>query len=139
MTPESSHTQPLIVVAAAIIQQGCLLVVSKQAAPELYYLPGGKPEPGERPIEALARELGEELGVSPLEPRFLADIESVAALEGIPMRMTVYATGIDRDPHPAAELAGMRWTSGPHRDIQLAPAVEHHVMPLLRQAGLFTS
>jgi len=38
---------PLLVVAAAVIHEGRLLVVSKKAAPAIFYLPGGKPEPGE--------------------------------------------------------------------------------------------
>ena len=35
----------LVVAAAAVIEAGRLLVVSKRAAPEVFYLPGGKPEP----------------------------------------------------------------------------------------------
>ncbi|MEV6700976.1 NUDIX domain-containing protein [Streptomyces sp. NPDC051453] len=53
------------VVAAAVIEDGKLLVVSKQAAPDVFYIPGGKPEPGEQPGETLKRELQEELGVVP--------------------------------------------------------------------------
>lgn len=127
---------PLVVVAAAIVQEGRLLVVSKQAAPEIFYLPGGKPDAGEEPMKALARELDEELGVVPLEPRFLMDVEAVAALEGVPMKMTVFGAQIDRIPLPAAELADMRWTTGRESDLQLAPAVRDHVLPLLRESGV---
>jgi hypothetical protein len=35
------------VVAAAIVENGRLLVVSKHAAPDVFYLPDGKPESGE--------------------------------------------------------------------------------------------
>ncbi|MFE5022997.1 NUDIX domain-containing protein [Streptomyces sp. NPDC056656] len=55
--------ESLVVVAAAIVQEGRLLVVSKQAAPEVFYLPGGKPDADEEPMEALMPELDEELGV----------------------------------------------------------------------------
>lgn len=58
----------LRVVAAAVVDRGRLLVVSKQAAPDVFYLPGGKPEAGEEPEETLARELAEELGVTPARP-----------------------------------------------------------------------
>ncbi|WP_372348295.1 NUDIX domain-containing protein [Streptomyces sp. KL116D] len=51
------------VVAAAVVEDGKLLVVSKQAAPDVFYIPGGKPEAGEQPEETLERELREELGV----------------------------------------------------------------------------
>jgi len=47
----------LLVVAAAIIRDRKLLLVSKQAAPDVFYLPGGKPEPGEETLETLVREL----------------------------------------------------------------------------------
>ncbi|MDR3084581.1 MAG: NUDIX domain-containing protein [Streptomyces sp.] len=133
------EAKPLVVVAASIIQDGRLLVVSKKAAPEVFYLPGGKPDTGEEPMEALVRELDEELGVRPMEPRFLAVVEAVAALEGVPMKMTVFEASISQVPRPAAELADLRWVSGGEPDVQLAPAVRDQVLPLLRQRGLLAS
>lgn len=122
-------------VAAAITQRGRLLVVSKKAAPDVFYLPGGKPDADERAIETLAWELDEELGVEPLQPCFLAEVESVAALEGVPIRMTVFEAHISRPPRPAAGLAHLRWTSGREKDLVLAPDVRDHVLPLLRRSG----
>jgi 8-oxo-dGTP diphosphatase len=122
---------PLVVVAAAVVRHGRLLVVSKQAAPDVFYLPGGKPEVGEEPLVTLARELVEELGVIPVEPQLLGDIEATAALEDVPMRMTVYLAGIDGEPRPAAELADLRWVTGHEDDVRLAPAVRDHVLPAL--------
>ncbi|RNG02445.1 NUDIX domain-containing protein [Streptomyces botrytidirepellens] len=129
----------MAVVAAAIVQRGRLLVVSKKAAPEVFYLPGGKPDPGESPLETLARELDEELGVVPLEPRLLAEVEGVAALERVPMRLTVYGARIDGTPRPAAELAHMRWISGGESDVPLAAAIRNHVVPLLRDRGMLAA
>ncbi|WP_181958301.1 hypothetical protein [Nonomuraea deserti] len=63
----------------------------------------------------------------------------MAALEGVPMRMTVFEAGIGQEPQPAAELADLRWISGHGRDVLLAPAVRDHVLPLLRQGGLMAS
>ncbi|MFF8422493.1 NUDIX domain-containing protein [Streptomyces sp. NPDC015680] len=130
---------PLLVIAAAVVQDGRLLVVSKKAAPDVFYLPGGKPDADEDMLETLARELEEELGVQPLEPRFLADIEAVAALEGVPMKMTVFEARLGRPPRPAAELAHMRWVSGDEDGTQLAPAVRDHVLPLLRRSGVLVA
>ncbi|MEE1736117.1 NUDIX domain-containing protein [Streptomyces sp. BE147] len=132
----SRREDHLVVVAAAVVEQGRLLVVSKKVAPEVFYLPGGKPEPGETPAETLARELDEELGVRPVEPQFLADIDAIAALEMVPMRLTVFTAGISGLPHPAAELADMRWTNGDEPDIRLSPAVRDQVIPLLKRSGL---
>ncbi|MCX4832909.1 NUDIX domain-containing protein [Streptomyces sp. NBC_00006] len=122
------------VVAAAVVRDGRLLVVSKQAAPDVFYLPGGKPDPGECPEETLARELDEELGVVPGDVERLAVVEDVAALEGVPMRMVVFGATLSGEPSPAAELAAMRWTDG-LGDVRLAPAVGGQVVPLLRELG----
>ena len=133
--PGAGGRKPLEVVAAAIVREGRLLVVSKEAAPDVFYLPGGKPDPGEGPLETLVRELDEELGVEPLEPRLLASVDSTAALEGLPMRLTVYEARVDGTPRPAAELADLRWISGREGGIRLSPALRDHVLPLLRRRG----
>lgn len=126
----------MAVVTAVIVRAGRLLVVSKKAAPDVFYLPGGKPDPGEEPLRTLARELDEELGVEPLEPRPLAEVEAVAALEGVPMRLTVFQARIDREPRLAAELAHLRWISGRESGLRLSPALRDHVLPLLRRRGI---
>ncbi|WP_306317021.1 MULTISPECIES: NUDIX domain-containing protein [unclassified Streptomyces] len=123
------------VVAAAVVEDGKLLVVSKRAAPDVFYLPGGKPEPGERPEETLERELREELGVVPDALEHLAVVEETAALERVPMHLTVFSATLIGEPVPAAELSALRWTDGRDPDLRLAPAVEHHLLPLLRGAG----
>ncbi|WP_330459604.1 (deoxy)nucleoside triphosphate pyrophosphohydrolase [Streptomyces sp. NBC_00820] len=59
-------TERIVVVGAALLDAGRLLAARRSAPPELagrWELPGGKVEPGERPEDALVRELREELGV----------------------------------------------------------------------------
>jgi 8-oxo-dGTP diphosphatase len=135
----AGHGRPecLVVVAAAIIRAGHLLVVSKEDAPDVFYLPRGKPEAGESAEQTLTRELGEELGAMPAGLRPLGQVEEVAALERVPMRMTVFTARISPDPRPAAELAALGWTNGLDGCARLlAPAVSGHVIPLLRSGGL---
>lgn len=134
MTGGVDERDLLVVVAAAVVRDGRLLVVSKRAAPDLFYLPGGKPDGDEEPLETLARELEEELGVAPSAARLLAVVEAAAALEDQHMRMTVFGADLTRAPQPAAEIAHLRWISD-EQDAQLAPAVRDHVVPLLRQYG----
>ena len=62
------------VVAAVIERAGQVLICQRRAAgthPLKWEFPGGKVEPGEAPIEALRRELGEELAI---EARIGAEI-----------------------------------------------------------------
>ena len=126
----------MTVAAAAIIQDRRLLVVSKKAAPGVFYLPGGKPCPGETVYQALIRELKEELGVRPTRTTLLATFNAMAALELVPMRLTVFSATLTHIPRPAAELAGLAWTTGTDRYLSLlAPAVRNQVIPLLRRAG----
>ena len=47
--------RPLRVIAGAVLDGGRLLLVSKHAAPDVYFLPGGKPEAGEPPLRCLRR------------------------------------------------------------------------------------
>ncbi|RDG39214.1 (deoxy)nucleoside triphosphate pyrophosphohydrolase [Streptomyces corynorhini] len=87
-----------VVVAGAVYDRGRLLAARRSAPPELagrWELPGGKLEPGERPEQALVRELREELGVEarpveripgewPLMPGLVLQVWTVRLLSGEP-------------------------------------------------------
>jgi 8-oxo-dGTP diphosphatase len=124
----------LRVVAAAVVgADGRLLVVSKHAAPEVHYLPGGKPDAGESELEALAREVREELGVDVVDPVRFTDIHAEATLERVPMHLVLYRASLSGVPAPAAEIAHMAWW--PAAGVELAPPIEHIAVPRLRAAG----
>jgi 8-oxo-dGTP diphosphatase len=122
------------VIAAAVLDRRGLLLVSKRAAPDVFYLPGGKPEPGERPRDCLDRELAEELGVTVAAAEPFAEVRAPAALEGVDMWMSVFLTRLAGAPAPAGEIASLRWWP---RDggLRLAPAISDCVIPRLRAAG----
>jgi 8-oxo-dGTP diphosphatase len=122
------------VIAAAVLERRGLLLVSKRAAPDVFYLPGGKPEPDEEPLECLERELAEELGVGVESVAPFAEVRAPAALEGVEMWMTVFLTRLAGVPAPAAEIAALRWWPESPR-LSLAPAVRDVVIPRLRAVG----
>ncbi|HEY6691344.1 MAG TPA: NUDIX domain-containing protein [Solirubrobacteraceae bacterium] len=124
----------LRVIAAAVLDPRGLLLVSKRAAPSVYYLPGGKPEPGEAPLECLERELAEELGVTVAAAEPFAEVRAPAALEGVEMWMSVFVTALAGAPAPAAEIASLKWWPR-DRGLGLAPAVRDCVIPRLQSAG----
>lgn len=99
----------LRVAAAAVIENGRLLLVSKAAAPELFYLPGGKPEPGESAEECVRREVREELGVELASLVFHETVHAAAALEGVPMTMDVFRAELSGEPAARAEIAKVAW------------------------------
>jgi 8-oxo-dGTP diphosphatase len=123
------------VIAAAVLERRGLLLVSKRAAPDLFYLPGGKPESGEEPLACLERELAEELGVGVATAAPFAELRAPAALEGVEMWMTVFLTRLAGVPAPAAEIAALRWWPESSR-LSLAPAVRDVVIPRLRALSL---
>ena len=126
--------RPLRVIAGAALAGGRLLLVSKRAAPAVWFLPGGKPEPGEAPLQSLRRELREELGVGLAAALPFAEVHAPAALEGVEMHMSVFVVELAGTPAPAAEIAGLQWWPAA-RELRLAPAVRDHVIPALRAAG----
>ena len=127
----------LVVVGAAIVQKGRLLLVSKRAAPDVFYLPGGKLDEGESTTSALVRELREELGIVPRSLSPFAEVRELAALELVPMQMTVFLVGIDGVPRARSEIVDLAWFDPVERFRgRIAPAVEKHVVPQLQQRGL---
>jgi 8-oxo-dGTP diphosphatase len=136
--PRSPNMSSLRVIAAAVLDRQHLLLVSKRSAPDVFYLPGGKLEPSEEPLDCLERELAEELGVGLQSAELFVEVHSRAALEAVDMHMTVYLARLRGRPRPAAEIAALAWWPA-QRPAVVAPAVAEFVVPALRGRGLLWS
>lgn len=122
-------------IAAALILRtnGDTLLVRKHGA-TAFMQPGGKIEPSENPVDALLRELQEEIGLrlaaDALKP--LGRFEAPAANEPDHfVRADVFVAEIgDMPVARAAEIAEIRWISPEDPgDIMLAELTGRHILP----------
>jgi 8-oxo-dGTP diphosphatase len=121
-------------IAAAIIDDGAgnMLLVRKRGS-EIYIQAGGKIEPGEAPVEALRRELDEEIGLTlDMEPAYLGRFYAIAANEaGRMVEAELFHFTMAHQPRAAAEIAEARWVRLDEVDaLDLAPMTRQHVLPI---------
>jgi 8-oxo-dGTP diphosphatase len=117
-------TQPIIDIVTAVIRDdvGRMLVVRKRGT-AIFMKPGGKREPGEDDLTALARELDEELGCRLIEAELLGRFEAPAANEaGFTVKAATYLATVDGEIGVRAEIEEMAWIDiAAPGDVRLAP------------------
>jgi 8-oxo-dGTP pyrophosphatase MutT (NUDIX family) len=114
------------------VQDGRLLGVRTRGR-NRFYLPGGKPEPGETEEEALVREVREELGLglTDLRPAFTVEAPAHGLAAETELTMHCFHARAAGDPRPAGEIAELAWLRIPV-DVRAAPAV-HAVLARLNR------
>jgi 8-oxo-dGTP pyrophosphatase MutT (NUDIX family) len=121
-------TEPDTVIAAAwvLVRERRALVVRAHGS-DAFYLPGGKPEPGETYAEAATREVREEVGLAVETATLFPYADLVAPAHNRPpgtdVRLICFTGGDPGgDPKPANEIAELAWFT--HADApRTAPAI----------------
>lgn len=113
------------------------ILCSRSVGKRLYYIPGGKRLPDESEVQALQREIREELGVGlvgpSIEPLGVFEAQADGQPPGIQVRLSCYTGRYTGTLHPSAEIEELVWLSYPDRDL-LAP-VDQLVFDFLQKKG----
>jgi 8-oxo-dGTP pyrophosphatase MutT (NUDIX family) len=102
---------------------------------QVWYMPGGKREPGETDLETLDREIREELAVTVVAPVYFGTFTAPAHGHpgGIDVQMTCYTGDYLGELTPSTEIEEFRWLTYADRD-QVAP-VDQIIFDQLRADG----
>jgi 8-oxo-dGTP pyrophosphatase MutT (NUDIX family) len=116
------------------VRDGRLLVV-RPAGQEAFFLPGGKPEPGETPVEAAVREVREETGIR-LRPEqlthFAEIIRPAYGRRDTNVHLICFTGPGHGTAEPAGEIAEVAWFTAADA-LRCAPAIQEIITRLTRQ------
>jgi 8-oxo-dGTP diphosphatase len=128
---------PVVIAAAVLLNpQGHMLTVRKHGTVE-FMQPGGKIDAGETPVEALARELEEEIGVALPDRMDISEhgvFRAPAAHQpGRTVEAHVFAFRHDRPVHAAGEIEEVAWVDPKApAALPLAALTRDFMLPLAR-------
>ena len=125
----------MVLAAAWVCVRDRRVLVVRATDSDAFYLPGGKPEPGETYAEAAAREVEEEVGltVDPADLTLFTEIVAPAHNRppGTEVRLICFAGGkADGEPAPANEIAELAWFASAQA-ARTAPAIQLLIAELI--------
>jgi 8-oxo-dGTP diphosphatase len=136
------NRREILKIGLAVTDAERLLVVRKKGSPS-YILPGGKPEDGEDDIQALEREIDEELGcrLNSATIVFLGCFSDAAAdMVNTTVTVRLYTGQLVGEPSPHSEIEKLKWfcPNAESRSV-LAPSLQNHIVPFLLAEGRLTA
>jgi 8-oxo-dGTP pyrophosphatase MutT (NUDIX family) len=128
-------TAPIRIAAALILDSAGRALLVRKRGTAAFMQAGGKIEPGEAPLDALRRELREELEIElAAEPEHLGRFSAPAANEeGRVVEAEIFHLPFSGEVFPAAELEEVRWVDPAAPAVLLAPLTRDHVLPLAQR------
>ena len=128
---------PIDKIAWILLRDGRVLS-TRSVGKDVYYLPGGKREPGESDLDTLVREISEELTVhidrSTAEHVGTFEAQAHGHQDGVTVRMTCYTAAFTGTLTPAAEIAELAWLT--LADLPRSSPVDALILTHLHEAGL---
>lgn len=113
------------------------ILSTKSFGKEKYYIPGGKREAGESDIEALTREISEELQVQliPGSIHYMGTFEAQADShpEGTLVKMTCYTAEYTGELKASSEIEWVEWLN--YADLERVSAVDKIIFKQLKEQG----
>lgn len=101
--------------------EGGKVLGTRSRGKDVYYLPGGKREPGETDVETLVREIHEELtvAITPATVTHVGIFEAQAHghATGTVVRMTCYSADYQGSLSPSNEVEELIWLTYADRDL----------------------
>ena len=127
-------SRPIEIVAAVIRDAAGRTLLVRKHGTQVFMQPGGKREPGEDDLTALARELDEELGLAIVtgSARNLGVFRARAANEtGRDVVAAVYDVAVVGSAIPRAEIAELLWFDPEDPPpVAVAPLTRDHILGL---------
>jgi 8-oxo-dGTP pyrophosphatase MutT (NUDIX family) len=121
------------------IEDGSILS-TRSKGKDVFYLPGGKREPGESDIDTLVREIDEELSVSVVADTVLHmgtfEAQAHGHPDGVVVRMTCYTADYRGTPTASSEIEELAWLTYADRD--RVAEVDKIIFDHLRDRGQLT-
>ncbi|SLM95422.1 NUDIX hydrolase [Brevibacterium yomogidense] len=147
--PADRATVRTIRVSALVLRRDDTMLMVRKRGTTAYMLPGGKPEPGEAPIDTIIREVDEELGL----PLTREDLEELGTFEAPAANEADHQVigdvfvhrgmpdGFDFDDiRPQAEIDSVAWFAPDalpedSAALTIAPLTRDRVVPALARHG----